>query len=84
VGREGEVEAQHSSAAREAEISAAGATVGAAVGGAAAGGRGVAEGAISGGAIAFLASRHYAQEIELPKGSRIDLVLDRPLYITQP
>lgn len=84
VGREGEVEAQHGSAAREAEISGAGAAVGAAVGGAAAGGRGVAEGAIAGGAIAFLASRHYAQEIELPKGTRIDLVLDRPLYITQP
>jgi hypothetical protein len=58
--------------------------VGAAVGGAAGGGRGVAEGAIAGGAIAFLASRHYAQEIELPKGTRLDLVLDRPLYITQP
>jgi hypothetical protein len=74
VGREGEVEAQHGSAA----------AVGAAVGGAAGGGRGVAEGAIAGGAIAFLASRHYAHEIELPKGTRLDLVLDRPLYITQP
>ena len=84
VGREGEVEAQHGSAAREAEISGAGAAVGAAVGGAAGGGRGVAEGAIAGGAIAFLAARHYAHEIELPKGTRLDLVLDRPLYITQP
>jgi len=84
VGKEGEVEAQHGSAAREAEISGAGAAVGAAVGGAAGGGRGVAEGAIAGGAIAFLASRHYAHEIELPKGTRLDLVLDRPLYITQP
>jgi hypothetical protein len=84
VGKEGEVEAQHGSASREAEISGAGAAVGAAVGGAAGGGRGVAEGAIAGGAIAFLASRHYAHEIELPKGTRLDLVLDRPLYITQP
>ncbi|MGB6430915.1 MAG: hypothetical protein WBF06_10020 [Candidatus Acidiferrales bacterium] len=83
-GKEGEVEAVHSSAARQAEVSAAGAAVGAAVGGAAGGGRGVAEGAIAGGAIAFLASRHYAQEIEMPKGTRIELVLDRPLYITQP
>jgi|HubBroStandDraft_1064217.scaffolds.fasta_scaffold25112_1 hypothetical protein len=84
AGKEGEIEARHGSAAREAEISGAGAAVGAAVGGAAGGGRGVALGAITGGAIAFLASRNYAQEIRLAKGTRIDLVLDRPLYITQP
>jgi hypothetical protein len=84
AGKEGEIEARHGSAAREAEISGAGAAVGAAVGGAAGGGRGVALGAITGGAIAFLASRNYAQEIRLAKGTRMDLVLDRPLYITQP
>jgi hypothetical protein len=84
AGKEGEIEARHGSAAREAEISGGGAAVGAAVGGAAGGGRGVALGAITGGAIAFLASRNYAQEIHLAKGTRIELVLDRPLYITQP
>jgi hypothetical protein len=83
-GKEGEIVARHGATAREAEIAAAGATVGAAVGGSAAGGRGVAEGAIAGGAIAFLAARNYAQEMRLPKGTSIELVLDRPLYITQP
>ena len=83
-GKEGEIEARQSSAAQQAEVAAAGAVVGAAVGGAAAGGRGVAEGAIAGGATAFLISRHYAQEIDLRKGARLELVLDRPLFVTQP
>jgi len=83
-GHEGEIEARKSSAAQQAEVAAAGAVVGAAVGGAAAGGRGVAEGAIAGGATAFLISRRYAQEIDLRKGARLELVLDRPLFVTQP
>jgi hypothetical protein len=36
-------------------------------------------GAAMGGMAAFLASSGIGQEIDLPKGTKLDLVLDRPL-----
>jgi hypothetical protein len=40
-------------------------------------------GAAAGGVAGFLASSGIGQEIDLPKGAKLELVLDRPLYLTQ-
>jgi len=40
-------------------------------------------GAAAGGVAGFLASSGIGQEIDLPKGTKLELVLDRPLYLTQ-
>jgi outer membrane lipoprotein SlyB len=39
-------------------------------------------GAAAGGVAGFLASSGIGQEIDLPKGTKLELVLDRPLYLT--
>jgi len=79
--KEGEIEARTSNGTRDLEAAAAGAAMGAAAGAAAHGGKGAAVGAASAGVAAFLASSGIGQEIDLPKGTKIDLVLDRPLYL---
>jgi len=40
-------------------------------------------GAATGGVAAFLASSGIGQEIDLPKGAKLELVLSRPLYLNQ-
>jgi hypothetical protein len=40
-------------------------------------------GAAAGGVAAFLASSGFGQELDLPKGTKLELVLDRPLYLNQ-
>jgi hypothetical protein len=40
-------------------------------------------GAAMGGIAGFVASSGFGQELNLPKGTKLDLVLDRPLYLTE-
>ncbi|MBZ5644341.1 MAG: hypothetical protein LAO19_16415 [Acidobacteriia bacterium] len=79
--KEGEIEARTSKGTRDLEAAAAGAAIGAAAGGAAHGAKGAAIGAAAGGVAGFVASSGIGQELDLPKGTKIDLVLDRPLYM---
>jgi hypothetical protein len=81
--KEGEIEARTSKGTQVVEATAAGAAMGSAAGVAAHNGKAVAMGAAAGGAAAFLASSGIGQEIDLPKGTKLELVLDRPLYLTQ-
>ena len=80
--KEGEIEARTSKGTRDLEAAAAGAAIGAAAGGAS-GKKGVATGALAGAAAGFVASSGIGQELDLPKGTKLDLVLDRPLYLAQ-
>jgi hypothetical protein len=79
--KEGEIEARTSQGAREMEAAAAGAAMGAAAGAASHGGKGAAIGAAAGGLAGFVVSSGIGQELDLPKGTKLDLVLDRPLYL---
>jgi hypothetical protein len=36
-----------------------------------------------GGVARFVASSGFGQELDLPKGTKLDLVLDHPLYLSQ-
>ena len=81
--KEGEIEARTSKGTQDLEAAAAGAAMGAAAGAHAGGGKGAAIGAASGGMAAFVASSGMGQELDLPKGTKLDLVLDRPLYLSQ-
>jgi hypothetical protein len=80
--KEGEIEARTSKGTRDLEAAAAGAAIGATAG-AAHGSKGVALGAAAGGIAGFVASSGFGQELDLPKGTKLDLVLDRPLYFTK-
>jgi hypothetical protein len=80
--KEGEIEARTSKGTRDLEAAAAGAAIGAAAG-ASHGGKGAAIGAAAGGIAGFVASSGFGQELDLPKGTKLDLVLDRPLYLTR-
>lgn len=79
--REGEIEARTSKRQEEAEAAAAGAFVGAASGVAARSGKGAAVGAAAGAATAFMVSSGLGQELTLAKGTKLELILDRPIYI---
>jgi hypothetical protein len=79
--KEGEIEARTSKGTEDLEAAAAGAALGAAAGAAAHGGvKATAIGAAAGGVAGFVASSGIGQELDLPKGTKLDLVLDRPLY----
>ena len=80
--KEGEIEARTRKSTQDLEA-AAGAAMGAAAGASAHGGKGAAVGAATGGIAGFVASSGIGQELDLPKGTKLDLVLDRPLYLTQ-
>jgi len=80
--KEGEIEARTSKGTRDLQAAAAGAAIGASAG-AAHGGKGAAMGAAAGGIAGYVASSGFGQELDLPKGTKLDLVLDRPLYLTQ-
>lgn len=79
--QEGEIEARTSKGTREVEAAAAGAAIGAVAGATAHGGRGAAIGAAIGGASGFLISSGFGQELVLQKGTKLELILDRPLYL---
>ena len=46
-------------------------------------GKAAATGAAAGGIASFLASSGIGQELDLQKGTKLDLVLDRPLYLNR-
>ena len=81
--KEGEIEARTGKGTQVLEATAAGAAMGSAAGAAAHNGKAAAMGAAAGGAAAFLASSGIGQEIDLLKGTKLELVLDRPLYLNQ-
>lgn len=65
------------------EATAGGAAIGSAAGVAAHNGKAAAVGAAAGGVAAFLTSSGFGQELDLPKGTKLELVLDRLLYLMQ-
>jgi hypothetical protein len=81
--REGEIEARTSKGTRDLEAAAAGAALGAAAGASRGSEKEAAIGAAAGGVAGFMASSGIGQELDLQKGTKLDLVLDRPLYLTQ-
>jgi hypothetical protein len=81
--KEGEIEARTDRPTQVAEATAAGAVQGSTTGVASHSTKAAAIGAANGGLAAFLASSGLGQEIELPKGTKLELVLDRPLYLGQ-
>jgi len=81
--KEGEIEARTSKGRREVEAAAAGAAIGAVAGAAAKGGKGATLGAVLGGAAGFLVASGLGQELELRKGTKLELELNRPLYLAR-
>ena len=81
--KEGEIESRTSKGTREIQSAAAGAAIGAVVGATAKGGKGAAIGAAIGAAAGFLVATGYGQELELDKGTKLELELERPLYLSQ-
>lgn len=81
--KEGEIEARTSKGRRDLEAAAAGAAIGAVAGAATKGGKGAGLGAAIGGAAGFLISSGMGQELDLPKGTKLELELGRPLYIAK-
>jgi hypothetical protein len=81
--KEGEIEARTSKGRRDIEAAAAGAAIGAVVGATAKGGKGAGLGAAIGGATGFLISSGMGQELDLPKGTKVELELGRPLYVAK-
>jgi hypothetical protein len=81
--KEGEIEARTDNGTQVAEATAVGAAKGSAPGVVAHNGKAAAMGAAAGGVANFLASSGIGQELDLPKGTKLELVLDRPLYLNQ-
>ena len=79
--KEGEIEARTSKGTQVLEATAGGAAMGSAAGVAAHNGKEAAVGAAAGGVAAFLVSSGFGQELDLPKGTKLELVLERPLYL---
>lgn len=80
--KEGEIETRSSKAQRDAEAAAAGAAAGGIAGAKAGGAKGAAVGALAGAAAGFLAASSLGQEIDLPKGTKVEIELLRPVYLT--
>ena len=81
--KEGEIEARTTKSTEDVQAAAVGAAIGAAAGAAARGGKGAAIGAAIGGATGFLISSGMGQELDLPKGTKLELELGRPLYLAK-
>ena len=81
--KEGEIEARTSRSRQDLEAAAAGAAIGAVAGATARGKKGAAVGAALGAAAGFLISTGMGQELELPKGTKLELELERPLYVAK-
>lgn len=80
--KEGEIEARTSNRNEDLEAAAGGAAMGAKAGARAThNAKGAAAGAAMGGLAGFLAASGFGQELDLQKGTKLDLVLDRPLYL---
>ena len=81
--KEGEIEAHTPKGTQVLEATAVGAAKGSAPGVTSHNAKEAATGAAAGGVAAFLASSGFGQELDLPKGTKLELVLDRPLYLNQ-
>jgi hypothetical protein len=81
--KEGEIQARTSAGDRDLQAAAAGAALGAAAGAAAKNGKAAAIGAATGALAAFLVSSGLGQELELAKGTKLELELERPLYLAR-
>ncbi len=81
--KEGEIETHTTKGTQVLEATAAGAAKGSAPGVTSHNAKEAATGAAAGGVAAFLASSGIGQELDLPKGTKLELVLDRPLYLNQ-
>jgi hypothetical protein len=79
--REGAIENRTSKHPEEAEAAAAGAFLGAAPGVAAHNGKDAAIGAATGALTAFMVSSALGEDVTLDKNTKLELVLDRPLYL---
>ncbi len=78
--KEGEIEARSGGRNEVLEATAEAAAMGSAAGASSHNAEATAVGAAAGGVAGFLASSGIGQEIDLPKGTKLELVLDRPLY----
>jgi len=81
--REGEIENRTNKRQEGAQAAAAGAFVGAAAGVAAGNKKDAAIGAATGAVTAFMLSSGLGQELTLEKNTKLELVLDRALYLRQ-
>jgi hypothetical protein len=79
--REGEIEARSSKQQEEAEAAAAGAFVGATSGVVNHNAKTAAIGAAAGAATAFMVASGIGQDVTLDKKTKLELRLDRPLYV---
>jgi hypothetical protein len=79
---EGVIESAGSRGTKEIRNAAIGAGVGAAAGAVTRGGKGAALGAALGGLAGYVLSSGASQELDLAKGTKLELMLDRPLYVT--
>lgn len=79
--REGEIENTTSKRQEEAQAAAAGALVGAAPGVVARSGKGAAIGAATGALSAFMISSGLGQELTLQKDTKLELIIEHPLYL---
>ena len=79
--REGAIENRTSKHQEEAQAAAAGAFVGAAPGVVAHNGKDAAIGAATGAVTAFMLSSGLGQEVTLEKNTKLELILDHPLYL---
>jgi hypothetical protein len=81
--KEGEIQARTSPTDRNLQAAAAGAALGAAPGAAKKDGKTAAIGAATGALTAFLVSSGLGQELDLVKGTKLELELERPLYLAR-
>jgi hypothetical protein len=79
--REGEIENRAGKNQEQAEAAAAGALVGAAPGVADHNGKTAAMGAAAGAVTAFMITSELGQELTLDRNTKLELVLDHPLYL---
>jgi hypothetical protein len=78
--REGEIEAYSDKRKEAIDAAAAGALVGAATGVASQDGKDAAKGAAIAAATAFMVASGLGQEVTLDKGTKVEVVLERPLH----
>jgi len=81
--KEGEIESRTTKDRQAIEAAGAGAAIGAVAGATAKGGKGAGYGAAIGAASGFLIASGMGQELELKKGTKLELELDRPLFLAQ-
>jgi hypothetical protein len=81
--KEGEIEARTSTDSRVMQATATGAAIGAAPGAMKGDTKAAAMGAAAGGFSGFLAASGFGQELSLPKGTKLEIQLLRPVYLAR-